>query len=430
MSRIHKVHSATVTSVKGKTVRALVSVYGNVDYQGDRVMPGAFTNTLAKWKASGDPIPVIWSHDWADPFAFLGTVAKATDTPEGLVVECDLDKDTEFSRQVLKLLETRRVKNWSFAYDVIDERTAEDGANELRELDILEVGPCLSGANPLTDTLSRKSVQLMLAAEAGDEPTWAGTTIPRRAVDDLRSKVSGLLEGFLDGVFDAAPKMPYESEVTMSSTPQKTTDPELARLNAEIDALTTRSTASSDAGLLKQLDELTGDKTATGNIAPETASVLMTAANRLVNSAVRSQLAGLVDAEALLMAASRDLRTIASGGEGDVAAIIESVRPLVAELRAVNPVAAGNLERTLVELAGGVRVEYVENEDRIGGSVGVTDNVTDDRDRYAPKSNAPLVDARFRPIVEPAAAVPVDTGETYHFPAVTTDPESYRMEQE
>jgi hypothetical protein len=163
--------------------------------------------------------------------------------------------------------------------------------------------------------------------------------------------------------------------------------------------VTAITTQTSDADLIRQIDALEGKSAAGGNIAPATAAVLMDAANRLAQSAVRAQVAGLVDAEATLMEASRDLRTIASGGEGDVETIIASLRPLVAELRAVNPIAASNLERDLIELAGGVRVEYVDNADR-------------------------------SPLNEPAAAVPVDTGETYRFPVVTMDPESYRVKKE
>ncbi len=166
MSTVYKVHDVTVTSVKGNTGRALVSVYGNVDYQGDRVMPGAFTNTLAKWEASGDPLPFIWSHQWSDPFAHLGVVTKFTDTPKGLVVDFKIDSSTDFAKQVVKLLDERRVTQMSFAYDVINERKAEDGANELLELSLIECGPCLSGANPLTELLSRKAVQEMLARES------------------------------------------------------------------------------------------------------------------------------------------------------------------------------------------------------------------------------------------------------------------------
>src|SRR3954452_22350002 len=53
---------------------AIVSVFGNEDSMGDIVRPGAFTSTLQDWADSGDPIPVIWSHDWDAPFAHIGTV--------------------------------------------------------------------------------------------------------------------------------------------------------------------------------------------------------------------------------------------------------------------------------------------------------------------------------------------------------------------
>jgi HK97 family phage prohead protease len=417
MSRIHKVHSATITSVKGKTVRALVSTWDIVDFQGDRVRRGAFLNSIREWEESGDKLPFLWSHQWLDPMAHLGVVQSMRETDRGLEVTAEILDDNEFAQQVKRLIEQRRVTQYSFAYDVVRERMMEDGSNELLELKLIEAGPTLSGANPYTDTLSRKAVQAMLAREASGEPTWAGTSVPQKAVDDLRSRMSGMVESFLDEL--------YEAEVNM--TPQKTTDPEIQRLNAELDKIV-GSTPSTDADLIRQIDELSGKGLV---ISADYAGVLTRASTLLAQSAVRAQVAGLVDAEVLLMAASHDLRTIASGGEGNVEDVIAACRPLVAELRTVNPVAGDSLERTLAELAGGMGVPYVENSDRVEGSVGVTDNVVSDRDRYEPKAVIDgRVDARMRPLNGPAAAVPVDTGETYHFPVVTTDPESYRVEKE
>jgi Caudovirus prohead serine protease len=63
------------------------------------------------------------------------------------------------------LLKSRRVRQWSFAYDVIKERTADDGVNELIELDLIEIGPTLKGANPMTDTIDVKGDQLVPEAE-------------------------------------------------------------------------------------------------------------------------------------------------------------------------------------------------------------------------------------------------------------------------
>jgi hypothetical protein len=47
-----------------------------------------------------------------------------------------------------------RVTEWSFAYDVVREKRAADGANELLELSIWEAGPTLKGANSETGTLA------------------------------------------------------------------------------------------------------------------------------------------------------------------------------------------------------------------------------------------------------------------------------------
>jgi hypothetical protein len=220
----------------------------------------------------------------------------------------------------------------------------------------------------------------MLAREASNEPTWAGTSVPQKAVDDLRAKVSGLVEGFLDEIYDT--EVNIKAGRHNHAQPNRA-DPKIRRLNREIDSLTTGST---DADLIRQIDALTDKAAAGGNVTPATMSVLTLAAARLGQSATRAQAAGLPDAEAALTRAAMDLRTIASGGEGDVEAIIASVRPLIQELRnAGDTVAASNLERDLVELSGGVLVE-IGNEDRIEGSVGVTEGVVSERDRYEPKN--------------------------------------------
>ncbi len=157
---------------------AVVSVFGNVDLQGDRTMPGAFAKSLASYRDKGDPIPVIWSHDWGDPFAHIGYVDAADarevladeaksfgDITGGLFVKGRLDVNKPYARQVYDLLKDRRIREWSFAYDVVDEATAKDGANELNEVSLFEVGPTLKGANPATATLGVKSILDTAAAE-------------------------------------------------------------------------------------------------------------------------------------------------------------------------------------------------------------------------------------------------------------------------
>lgn len=170
------IHTKTFTAeVKaapdGGEFTAIVSVFGNVDSVRDVVMPGAFTDSLKSWADSGDPIPTIWSHQWGDLDSHIGTVVEAKELLPGdpllpahlagfggLWVRCVLD-DEGSATKVRKLLKGRRVKNFSFAYDIIEAASAErDGryVTELRKLHILECGPCLIGANQATDLLAAK----------------------------------------------------------------------------------------------------------------------------------------------------------------------------------------------------------------------------------------------------------------------------------
>lgn len=170
--------------------KAVVSVFNNVDLQGDRVMPGAFKSWLERAKRAGDPIPVVWSHQWDNPAAHIGFVdpAKASETPGGLEMAGKIDLDNPFAKQVHRLMTERRVKGWSFAYDVHNERRAKDGANELLELAIIEVGPTLKGANPEAQLISAKALDEALEQfKAGRQFSSANQAALQKIVDGLSS---------------------------------------------------------------------------------------------------------------------------------------------------------------------------------------------------------------------------------------------------
>lgn len=148
---------------------ALVSVFDNVDRVGDRVMRGAFTKTLAEWREKGDPIPVVLSHNWDDPYAHIGIAdpQNVKQTARGLVVKGKLDiGDNAVARQVHRLMKRRSLKAFSFGYRVHDSEVAEDGVNELKEIELFEVGPTLVGANQSAELQAVKSA---LAAETDEE---------------------------------------------------------------------------------------------------------------------------------------------------------------------------------------------------------------------------------------------------------------------
>lgn len=141
---------------------AIVSVFGNVDSYGDRVMPGAFEKTLTEWEASGDPIPVYWSHRMDDPDYNIGHVLEAKETAEGLWVKAQIDLEGPKAQQVYRLLKGRRVTQFSFAYDVkayqiVKGADDESSVWELQELKLYEVGPTPIGANQETELLAVKA---------------------------------------------------------------------------------------------------------------------------------------------------------------------------------------------------------------------------------------------------------------------------------
>jgi HK97 family phage prohead protease len=152
---------------------AIVSVFGNTDLVGDRVMPGAFAKSLASYKANGKTLPIVWNHDFGTAESFIGKTLSAEETDEGLLVRGAFF-DTPRAQTVRTLLAERVVTEFSFAYDVIEEQKGADGVNELLELNILEASVTLKGANPATQLIAAKSADRRLKAEPGElsEGSW------------------------------------------------------------------------------------------------------------------------------------------------------------------------------------------------------------------------------------------------------------------
>lgn len=173
-------------------VEAIVAVFNNVDLVGDRILPGAFKNSIAEWKASGDPVPVVFSHEWGDLFSHIGLVEEMEETSKGLRVVYLLDiADNPAAAQAFKLLKRRTLKEHSFAYDVITEKTASDGANNLIELRLIEIGPTLKGANPETELVAVKDLIEASTAESKDTEMTDTATLDAPEPDEADGAKAG-----------------------------------------------------------------------------------------------------------------------------------------------------------------------------------------------------------------------------------------------
>jgi HK97 family phage prohead protease len=165
---MHKTFSATAGTTEGGEpgeFTAIVSAFGNEDSQGDIVEPGAFTKTLAEWVIKGRPIPVVWSHQFDDPDAFLGEYTSAEETEAGLKLTGLLDLDHPKAARVHSLMKRGVIVEFSISgmvrdYELIEKD--EDGSwwfppMRIKDIDLWEAGPCFKGANAETELLSVKT---------------------------------------------------------------------------------------------------------------------------------------------------------------------------------------------------------------------------------------------------------------------------------
>lgn len=224
-----------VAGAPAGTFTARVAAFNNVDRNGDRLLPGAFLESIKRWLAKGAPVPVVFSHNHNDPDSFIGSVnpADLVEDQGGLMVKGQMDlEDNPKARRIFGLLKAGRIKEWSFAYIVKKERVGKDGARELQEVDLLEVGPTLIGANPDTATIALKSY----IEDGGDEPETDPETLPEPAIG---AKISaGVAEAVAE--FDTQLEAVLEEKIgrAISAKRESSIRAAIAELTSILDGLT------------------------------------------------------------------------------------------------------------------------------------------------------------------------------------------------
>jgi HK97 family phage prohead protease len=167
---------------------AYASVFGNEDSYGDVVVAGAFAADLARWKESGQNIPLLFGHNMSDPDFNIGHVVDAVEDEKGLLVTAQLDLENPKAAQVYRMLKGRRINQMSFAYDVIDGGSVtedEKSHYELRELKVYEISVVTIGANQETEILAVKSATNALLSKAGRVISAKNETALRSAHEQL-----------------------------------------------------------------------------------------------------------------------------------------------------------------------------------------------------------------------------------------------------
>lgn len=124
------------------------AAFGNVDLDGDILMPGAFTKTIAENATR----PLLWQHN---PRELIG-VANTSEDTKGLAVKGHLNLDVQRAREVHSLMKQGAVKSMSFGYDPVTKDYR--GSNRiLREVKMYEVSLTAFPSNTQAVVMNVKS---------------------------------------------------------------------------------------------------------------------------------------------------------------------------------------------------------------------------------------------------------------------------------
>ncbi|WP_085025285.1 HK97 family phage prohead protease [Ensifer aridi] len=119
------------------------SIFGNVDSYGEKVMPGAFVESLAKHKREGSSVLMLWQHNPNEP---IGVWEDLAEDGKGLWGKGHLILEVQKAREIHALMKRKAIGGLSIGYRETD--TDQDGAvRVLKKLDLYEISPVSFPAN-------------------------------------------------------------------------------------------------------------------------------------------------------------------------------------------------------------------------------------------------------------------------------------------
>lgn len=139
-------HNSFAWEVKGIDdaghIEGIAAGYGNVDFGGDRILPGAFKDALLGRKS----VPMLLFHDHHRP---VGRWTEFLETDEGLFAKGKISTKTRDGGEAYELAKDGALAGLSIGYDCPPEGKRMAGkVRELLKLDLHEVSLVSIGMNP------------------------------------------------------------------------------------------------------------------------------------------------------------------------------------------------------------------------------------------------------------------------------------------
>ena len=143
---------------KCRTVTGYYSSFGNVDSDGDVIMPGAFERTLRERGPEGkNKIMHLWQHD---PWRPIGKPSVLREDDKGLYFETYFP-ETTLGNDTLKLYEAKIINEHSIGFQIMQsDQATRDGKEiqEIKEIMLWEGSSVTWGANEETPSTGVKSL--------------------------------------------------------------------------------------------------------------------------------------------------------------------------------------------------------------------------------------------------------------------------------
>lgn len=196
-----------------------LSVFNVIDTYNERVMPGAFEQTLKDWAIKDALPPVLWQHDYRQP---IGPHTLMREDPKGLYVEGQLlVDDVPQAKTARALMKAKAVTGMSIGFNtVVDQYNRETQLTDLLQVDLWEGSIVTFPANDAAQIDSIKSLMNggglptikefeELLRDVGFSRTQAKTVVGHGLVQLLRDveseKTAIDAKSIVDEIFKRAP---------------------------------------------------------------------------------------------------------------------------------------------------------------------------------------------------------------------------------
>ena len=130
-------------------IEAYVSIFNNIDLDGDIIKQGAFKDSLKSKLPKG-----VWMHDWNLPIA---KTLKAEEDERGLHIQAEFNLETQRGKEAYSDIKFGIIDEFSIGFKVLDFEWDENDNRIIKKVKLYEWSPVLAGANPDTQLLDVKA---------------------------------------------------------------------------------------------------------------------------------------------------------------------------------------------------------------------------------------------------------------------------------